>query len=212
MSDSDPRDNWRRQIRTWPAWNDLNPTDWRSAVWALADHVICESDEYNQLLSRLNAIMALIPDDQRVPWEGEEKRLGRLLEDAQENVHYYVTQTVAALGFALARTYPADLESFDEWLPRAVAYTGIEYPLVTGAQVGTISTSQPLPPTLTGSEALAAYERSKAAPSAMPDELMRAIDAEVDRRFGERFDELLTSLRDDLRTFMDSRGEGKASA
>lgn len=106
------------QPSTFEAWAGLQPTDWRSAVWSAASEVWGAHPSYLGLQQQLEALMRRATDQ-------AEARLAFDFETLVSEYWDTALKVGSLMGFALARTWPADLEGLDSWIDHAAAYADI---------------------------------------------------------------------------------------
>lgn len=102
---------------SWDAWSEFGDSTWRGALIAtgylareLALHPSSTS-EWDACLQRLAAI---------------DRRLHREVEAAHNAYANEVLDFGVAVGYALAKTWPTEIEGLADWHKRALAYAGIE--------------------------------------------------------------------------------------
>ena len=108
--------NTKRPWDVYDGWSETTPSDWRSAVAVIAEH-LAEDVPYTE--EARQRAWRLLSDVQP-------QRLHFDLEDA---MHEYVWHTIsigAALGYALAQTWTGRLEDLTTWPERARVYAALD--------------------------------------------------------------------------------------
>ena len=106
---------------TFAAWSELEPLEWRSAVWAVVD----------QLYPHAPEVLAAEAQRQELFATALDPVLRDDLDGSVREVINSASQAAAVLGFALARTWPAQPEDLPAWAERAWDYAALHRPILT---------------------------------------------------------------------------------
>jgi hypothetical protein len=110
----------------WTAWSRVEPVDWRTAIWSMADLAYLESASYQQWHHRIEEhLQHLIPLDHAHTFA---------LEALFSEIMSEALGFAAVFGFSLARTYPTQVEELATWMGRAHYYGRLDRPLRSRAQ------------------------------------------------------------------------------
>lgn len=103
------------------AWADIQPTDWRSAIWSMAVLACRDTEEYRDLQDRETDAIGRVFD--------LDPQLGHILEDVSYERVSHAIAFASVFGFGAARTFPARIEDLHLWLGRAYAYAHLRDPM-----------------------------------------------------------------------------------
>jgi hypothetical protein len=111
-------------LSTFAAWQEVTPDDWQHAAGSLFDAVWRRLPRVNELQEQAHTAPDPLAADQ-----------------ATSDLLMYAIDLGPAIGYALARTQPMDLEGLDGWIKRACDHAGLDV-----YEVPIIKDKEPEPP------------------------------------------------------------------